>query len=56
MRVSQFILSDTQFLVISHRDITEQKLAEQEVSKLTSVDDITGISNRRVFGEFLDQQ
>jgi len=56
MRVSQFILSDTQFLVISHRDITEKKLAEQEVSKLTSVDDITGIPNRRVFGEFLDQQ
>jgi diguanylate cyclase (GGDEF)-like protein len=56
MRVSQFILSDTQFLVISNRDITEQKLAEQEVSKLTSVDDINGIPNRRVFAEFLDQQ
>ena len=56
MRVSQFVLSDKQFLVISHRDITQQKLAEEEVLKLSSVDDVTGLPNRRVFGEFLDKQ
>lgn len=56
MRVSQFVLSGKQFLVISHRDITQQKLAEEEVLKLSSVDDVTGLPNRRVFGEFLDKQ
>ena len=39
MRVSQFIFSDEQFLVISHRDITEQKLAEEEISRLSTADD-----------------
>jgi GGDEF domain-containing protein len=56
MRVTQFSLADTQYLVISHHDITARKLAEQEATDLAHLDDLTGISNRRRFEEFLSHQ
>ena len=56
MRVTQFSLTDTQYLVISHHDITARKLAEQEATDLAHLDDLTGISNRRRFEEFLSHQ
>jgi len=53
MKVSQFVLSDTQYLVVTHQDITQRKNAEEEVAKLARLDDLTGIPNRRNFEEAL---
>jgi diguanylate cyclase (GGDEF)-like protein len=56
MRVSQFVLHQSQYLVISHHEITARKLAEEEAKNLAHVDDLTGIANRRRFEEFLRHQ
>ena len=56
MKVSQFVLSDTQYLVVIHQDITQRKNAEEEVAKLARLDDLTGIPNRRNFEEALSLQ
>jgi diguanylate cyclase (GGDEF)-like protein len=56
MKVSQFVLSDIQYLVVSYQDITERKLAEEKVAKLARLDDLTGIPNRRKFDESLSLQ
>ena len=56
MKVSQFVLTDTQYLVITHNDITQRKNAEEDVAKLTRLDDLTGIPNRRNFEEALSYQ
>ena len=56
MRVTQFVLNNAQYLVISHHEITARKLAEEEAKKLAHVDVLTGIPNRRRFEEFLRNQ
>ncbi|MFQ3255856.1 MAG: diguanylate cyclase (GGDEF)-like protein [Porticoccaceae bacterium] len=56
MKVGQFVLSDMQYLVVSHQDITQRKLAEEKVAKLARLDDLTGIPNRRKFDESLSLQ
>jgi diguanylate cyclase (GGDEF)-like protein len=56
MKVSQFVLTDTQYLVITHQDITQRKNAEEEIDKLERLDDLTGIPNRRNFEEALGLQ
>ena len=56
MKVSQFVLSDTQYLVVTHQDITQRKNAEEDVAKLARLDDLTGIPNRRNFEEALSLQ
>ncbi len=41
------------YFVIQHTDITERKLAELEVQKLSLTDRLTGLANRRHFDDFL---
>lgn len=56
MRVSPFCLAGTDYYVITHQNITERKLAEEEVLKLSRLDELTGIANRRYFNEFIKSE
>jgi diguanylate cyclase (GGDEF)-like protein len=56
MRVTPFKLENIDYLVISHRDITERKLAEEEIRQLARIDGLTGIPNRRTFDEFISNE
>ncbi|GAA6186134.1 MULTISPECIES: sensor domain-containing diguanylate cyclase [Alteromonadaceae] len=56
MRVSSFLLSGNHYFVISHQNITERKLAEEEVLNLSRIDELTGIANRRYFNEFIESE
>ena len=56
MRVTRFSAESSQFLIISHQDITERKAAEEQVERLTRTDELTGLANRRCFEEFLRNQ
>lgn len=56
MRVASFVLQGNQYYVISHQNITERKLAEEEVLNLSRIDGLTGIANRRFFNEFLENE
>ncbi len=38
------------------RDITERKKAEQLLQRLSTIDELTGLANRRAFDEFLDKE
>lgn len=42
--------------LISHHNITQRKLAEQQVEKLAMQDALTGLANRRHFQLFLDRE
>lgn len=42
--------------VISHHNITQRKLAEEQVEKLAMQDPLTELSNRRAFFQFLTQE
>lgn len=53
MRVTPFCFEDSEYFVISHQNITERKLAEEEVENLAHIDGLTGIPNRRYFDETL---
>lgn len=53
MRVTPFSLEGKSSYVISHQNITERKLAEEEVKNLARIDGLTNIPNRRYFDEFL---
>ncbi|WP_372880760.1 diguanylate cyclase [Psychromonas sp.] len=56
MRVTGFTIQGAHRFVISHQNITERKLAEQEVLKLSRIDGLTNIANRRYFNEFLESE
>lgn len=56
MRVSTFMFNQKQHCVISHQNITERKLAEEQVQKLARIDGLTQIYNRRYFDEFLNAE
>lgn len=56
MRVTSFQISQKDYFVISHQNITERKLAEEEVRNLANTDGLTNIPNRRVFDEFLNEE
>jgi len=56
MRVTAFALREKNYHVISHQNITERKLAEEEVLNLSRIDGLTGIANRRYFNEFIDNE
>ncbi|MDO6561783.1 diguanylate cyclase [Amphritea sp. 1_MG-2023] len=56
MSVTPCISDNVRYIVISHRNITERKLAEERVHKLAQSDSLTGIANRRVLYEFLDNE
>jgi len=57
MRVSPLHLDRHKlYVVISHQNITERKLAENEIIHLSRIDGLTGVANRRCFDEFLDEE
>ncbi|MCP1727202.1 diguanylate cyclase (GGDEF)-like protein [Natronospira proteinivora] len=56
MRITSFSEGGKHWFVIAHNDITERKLAEERVEALSRQDSLTGISNRRNFTFFLDQE
>lgn len=56
MRVTPFNLDSDKFFVISHHNITERILAEEQVKKLAKLDGLTKIPNRRTFDEFIHQE
>ncbi|MEE4315089.1 MAG: sensor domain-containing diguanylate cyclase [Desulfofustis sp.] len=56
MRVSPFSMGQTRCFVVSHQNITERKLAEEQVISLSRLDGLTGIANRRRFDEFLEAE
>lgn len=53
MRVTPLQIEQQNYYVISHQDITERKLMEDEVRSLARIDRLTDIPNRRTFDEFL---
>ncbi|MDK9708765.1 MAG: diguanylate cyclase [Desulforhopalus sp.] len=56
MRVSPLDLAEEKLFVISHQNITERKLAEEEVLNLSRIDGLTEIANRRFFDIFIDEE
>ncbi len=56
MRATPLQVSGEDYIVISHQNITERKLAEEEVRNLAAVDGLTGIANRRTFDTFLNDE
>ena len=44
------------FFLITHRDITRKRLAEDALEALSRLDGLTGIANRRAFNEFLNSE
>ena len=53
MRVTPLQVQGIKRYLISHQNITERKIAEEEVEKLSRIDGLTEIANRRTFDEFL---
>lgn len=56
MRVTPFALAGERYFPISHQNITERKLAEEEVLRLSLMDGLTGIANRRSFDDFIERK
>lgn len=56
MRVTTLELKSKAYFVIFHQNITERKLAEEEVRNLARLDGLTDIPNRRAFDEFLHNE
>jgi diguanylate cyclase (GGDEF)-like protein len=56
MRAVSFEVSSESFVVISHSEITERKLAEEQVIELSRIDSLTGLANRRYFNEWYANQ
>lgn len=53
MRVVPFSIENKNYFIISHQNITERKLAEEEVCELAQIDGLTSIANRRTFNQFI---
>ena len=56
MRVTPLRASRGDYFVISHQNITERKLAEEEIRNLARLDGLTDIPNRRTFDDFLHDE
>ncbi|WP_390618336.1 GGDEF domain-containing protein [Maricurvus nonylphenolicus] len=56
MRVTAFAHGGQHCFVITHKNITERKLAEEAVLELSRIDGLTDIANRRCFDEFLESE
>lgn len=56
MRIKPFRVDENIYYVISHQNITERKLAEEEVLKLSRLDGLCNIPNRRYFDQFLQDE
>ena len=56
MRVNLFTAANKDYIVISHQNITERRIAENTVRALASTDPLTNIPNRRTFNEFYHEE
>ena len=56
MRISRVQGTEKRFFVVSHRDITQRKLAEDTANQLAMLDPLTGLGNRRYFNGFLERE
>ncbi|MET0069749.1 MAG: sensor domain-containing diguanylate cyclase [Candidatus Thiodiazotropha sp.] len=56
MRAVEFEINGDSFIVISHSNITERKLMEEQVVQLSRIDSLTGLANRRYFDEWYHGQ
>ncbi len=56
MRVTPLQITQTDYIVISHQNITERKLAEDELRNQAGIDGLTDIPNRRTFDKFLHDE
>lgn len=56
MNVTRFQHGRASFIVVAHHNITKRKLAEARVIKLSRVDELTRIPNRRSFDEFISKE
>ena len=56
MRVTRMDWSGPARFIVSHLNITERKLAEDELRGQSFLDGLTGLSNRRHFDFFLDKE
>jgi diguanylate cyclase (GGDEF)-like protein len=54
MQTTPFILENSTYCVISHRNITQRKTAEEQVRVLSQTDGLTNLFNRRHFDEYLN--
>jgi diguanylate cyclase (GGDEF)-like protein len=54
MQTSPFVLENRTYCVISHRNITQRKIAEEQVRILSQTDGLTKLFNRRHFDEHLN--
>ncbi len=54
MSVVPMALEGSPRFVVTHRNITQEKLAQERLKKLAVTDALTGINNRRYFNEQLD--
>lgn len=56
MRVTQFQFENKAYYVLSHQNITERKLAEENVLTLSRLDRLTDIPNRGYFDDFFNDE
>ncbi|MES9993182.1 MAG: diguanylate cyclase [Candidatus Thiodiazotropha sp.] len=56
MRAVTFESEGESFIVVSHSNITERKLIEEQVVQLSRIDSLTGLANRRYFDEWYASQ
>lgn len=56
MRVTPFTTSQKPYFVITHQDVTERKLAEEEIENLALLDGLTNIPNRRAVDKFFNAE
>lgn len=56
MRITPLNLAENRLYVISHQNITERKLIENEMLNLSRTDGLTGLGTRRYFDEFLESE
>ncbi len=56
MTITPLHLQNSGRYVISHQNITERKLAEEEAKRISLFDDLTNVANRRYFNDFFDRE
>lgn len=56
MRAAPFKHGGQDYIVISHQNITERKLAEEKILALSRIDGLTQVANRRFFDEFINAE